>query len=219
MGTRLFLTFSLLLSGVYVGLFAQTTQIVYLSGTDKDHTVKWDFFINTGQKSGSWNKIAVPSNWELQGFGTYNYFQDTKNPEEQGLYRYHFSADAAWSSRKVFIVFEGAMTDTKVLINGQLAGPMHQGGYYRFKYDISNLLKTGDNLLDVAVSKKSANASINLAERRADFWQFGGIYRPVYLEIVPGNGIIDHAPQPDAQRRMEVSGLMYMHQISKTTMS
>jgi hypothetical protein len=81
------------------------------------------------------------------------------------------------------------MTDTRVMINGQLAGPIHQGGYYRFKYDISDLLKTGDNLLEVAVSKKSANASINLAERRADFWQFGGIYRPVYLEIMPANYI------------------------------
>ena len=65
--------------------YAQATKVVYLSGTDKDHTVNWDFLINTGQKSGSWGKIPVPSNWELQGFGTYNYFQDTKNPDEQGL--------------------------------------------------------------------------------------------------------------------------------------
>jgi hypothetical protein len=189
MANRIFPAFSFLLFCWCADLQAQTTQVVCLSGTDKDHTVNWDFFINTGQKSGSWNKIAVPSNWEFQGFGTYNYFQDTKNPEEQGLYKYHFSADAAWSKKKVFIVFEGAMTDTRVMINGQLAGPIHQGGYYRFKYDISDLLKTGDNLLEVAVSKKSANASINLAERRADFWQFGGIYRPVYLEIMPANYI------------------------------
>jgi len=170
---------------------SQETIRTYLSGTDKDHTVNWEFYINTGQRSGSWSKIAVPSNWELQGFGTYNYFQDTKNPDEQGLYKYHFSIDAAWSKKLIFIVFEGAMTDTKVMINGLLAGPIHQGGYYRFKYDITNLVKTGDNLLEVTVNKKSANASINLAERRADFWQFGGIYRPVYLEIVPAN-YIDH---------------------------
>jgi hypothetical protein len=170
---------------------AQSTQIIYLSGTDKDHTVNWDFLINTGQKSGLWSKIPVPSNWELQGFGTYNYFQDTKNSDEQGLYKYHFNSDAALHNKKTFIVFEGSMTDTKVMINGQLAGPIHQGGYYRFKYDITSLVKTGDNLLEVAVSKKSANASINLAERRADFWQFGGIFRPVYLELVPQN-YIDH---------------------------
>ena len=69
METRLFLTFSLLFSGVYLSLHAQTTQIAYLSGTDKDHTVNWDFFINTGE----------------------------------------------------------------------LAGPIHQGGYYSFKYDITEL--------------------------------------------------------------------------------
>ena len=147
METRLFWAFSLLLSGVYVGLHAQTTRVVYLSGTDKDHTVSWGFYINTGQRSGSCNQIPVPSNWELQGFGTYNYFQDTRNPDEQGLYKYHFSTDSAWSRKKAFIVFEGAMTDTKVMINGLSAGPIHQGGYYRFKYDITKLLKPGSDLL------------------------------------------------------------------------
>jgi Glycosyl hydrolases family 2, TIM barrel domain/Glycosyl hydrolases family 2, sugar binding domain/Glycosyl hydrolases family 2/Beta galactosidase small chain len=184
--------FSLLLLFVFNHAHAQTTtQIVHLSGTDKDHTVNWDFFINTGQKSGSWSKIAVPSNWEQQGFGTYNYFQDTQNPEERGIYKTHFNSSAAWGKKKIFIVFEGSMTDTKVMINGQAAGPVHQGGYYRFKYDITALLKTGDNLLEVTVNKKSENASINMAERRADFWQFGGIFRPVYLEVVPQN-YIDH---------------------------
>jgi hypothetical protein len=189
--TTLFIMYGFLSLGLVLKAGAQATQIVYLSGTDKDHTVKWDFLCTTGRNSGHWDKIAVPSNWELQGFGTYNYFQDTKNPDEQGLYKYHFNADAIWAKKKIFIVFEGAMTDTKVMIDGQLAGPIHQGGYYRFKYDITSLVKTGDNLLEVAVSKKSANASINLAERRADFWQFGGIFRPVYLEVVPQN-YIDH---------------------------
>jgi hypothetical protein len=189
--TILIILSGILLPGFLLNANAQGTQIVYLSGTDKDHTVKWDFFCTTGRNSGHWDKISVPSNWELQGFGTYNYFQDTKNPDEQGLYKYHFNVDASWSKKKTFIVFEGSMTDTKVLINGELAGPVHQGGYYRFKYDITSLVKTGDNLLEVTVSKKSENASINLAERRADFWQFGGIFRPVYLEVVPQN-YIDH---------------------------
>jgi hypothetical protein len=189
--TTLFTKYVFLSPDLLLKANAQATKIVYLSGTDKDHTVKWDFFCTTGRNSGHWDKIQVPSNWELQGFGTYNYFQDTKNPDEQGLYKKRFNIDAAWSKKKTFIVFEGAMTDTKVIINGQLAGPIHQGGYYRFKYDITDLVKTGDNLLEVTVSKKSANASINLAERRADFWQFGGIFRPVYLELVPPN-YIDH---------------------------
>ncbi|HEX8429405.1 glycoside hydrolase family 2 protein [Hymenobacter sp.] len=167
--------------------FAQQTVVQYLSGTDKDHTVQWDFYCTKGQKSGKWDKIAVPSNWEQQGFGTYNYFRDEVNPDEQGMYKHTFRVPGAGNGKRVFIVFEASMTDTEVKINGQLAGPVHQGGFYRFKYDITSLLKPAgtDNLLEVKVSKRSANESVNQAERKADFWLFGGIFRPVYLEIVP----------------------------------
>ena len=182
-------TLSLLLLLVFtlpLRVNAQETQYQYLSGTDKDHTVTWDFLINTGMKSGTWSKIQVPSNWEQQGFGTYNYYRDTKNPNEQGKYKYHFSVPASNSGKNVFIVFEASMTETDVQINGQPAGPVHQGGFYRFKYDITKLLHFGgDNLLEVTVSKKSTNESVNQAERKADFWLFGGIFRPVYLETVP----------------------------------
>ncbi len=171
--------------------YAQTnqypqTQIKYLSGTDKDHTVQWDFYCTEGQNSGKWTKIAVPSNWELQGFGTYNYGQDKVKANEQGLYKYHFTTAAGYKGKKVYLVFEGSMTDTEVKINGKSAGDVHQGSFYRFKYDITNLLNPGgDNLLEVTVSKTSANKSVNRAERNGDFWIFGGIFRPVYLQIVP----------------------------------
>ena len=165
---------------------AQETTIQYLSGTDKDHTVQWDFFCTKGMNSGKWSKIAVPSNWEQQSFGGYSYGHDKIKTDEQGLYKYAFNADRQWKNKKVFIVFEGSMTDTEVKINGRSAGLIHQGGFYRFKYDISALLKYGtNNLLEVKVDKQSANPSINRAERNGDFWVLGGIYRPVYLEIVP----------------------------------
>ncbi len=65
------------------------------------------------------------------------------------------------------------MTDTEVKINGLPAGPVHQGDFYRFQYDISELLLPGqDNLLEVYVNKMSSNASINAAERTSDFWVF-----------------------------------------------
>lgn len=169
--------------------YSQNTIIKYLSGTDKDHTVQWDFYCTGGRKSGEWTKIAVPSNWELQGFGTYNYGHDKVKANEQGLYKYQFNVEKH-QDKKAFIVFEGSMTDTKVMINGQQAGPVHQGSFYRFKYDITSLLKAdGKNLLEVTVDKTSANASVNSAERDSDFWIFGGIFRPVYLEIVPATFI------------------------------
>jgi beta-galactosidase/beta-glucuronidase len=39
--------------------------------------------------------------------------------------------------------------------------------------------------LEVNVSKISADSTVNNAEREGDFWVFGGIYRPVYLKILP----------------------------------
>jgi beta-galactosidase/beta-glucuronidase len=174
----------LLLLVSYQG-FTQETTRTYLSGTDKDHAKQWDFYCTAGRKSGIWTKIPVPSNWELQGFGSYNYGHDKDKAKEQGIYRYEFPTGKI-TGKKVYLVFEGAMTDTKVTINGKSAGDVHQGGFYRFKYDITALLKPqSKNLLEVTVDKMSANASINNAERKSDFWVFGGIFRPVYLETIP----------------------------------
>ncbi len=171
---------------------AQQTQIQYLSGTGNDHTVDWKFYCTAGRNSGKWSTIPVPSNWELQGFGKYNYGfdKDSLRGKESGLYKYNFQVPAAWKGKKINIVFEGSMTDTEVKINGKSAGAQHQGSFYAFRYDISKLLKYGaDNLLDVKVDKHSANASVLEAERKADFWIFGGIFRPVYLEALPAVNI------------------------------
>ncbi|MEJ7683620.1 MAG: hypothetical protein WKG06_38325 [Segetibacter sp.] len=39
--------------------------------------------------------------------------------------------------------------------------------------------------LEVKVNKVSSNQLVNEAERTADFWVFGGIFRPVFLEAYP----------------------------------
>lgn len=167
-------------------IFAQRTEVKYLSGTGKDDTVNWEFQCTRGRNSGQWTTIPVPSNWELQGFGTYHYGNEKEDSLETGLYRHQFAVPANWQQKRIFIVFDGSMTDTEVKINGQLAGPVHQGAYYRFRYEITPLLRVGQpNQLEVRVSKMSANKSVNEAERGADFWVFGGIFRPVYLEAYP----------------------------------
>lgn len=167
---------------------AQSTERVYLSGTGFDHTVEWDFYCTGGMNSGKWTRIDVPSCWEQDGFGQYNYghvpFENRL--KEEGYYRHSFTAPVAWKGKDVRIVFEGVMTDCEVLLNGKVAGPVHQGAFYQFGHDISRLLRYGkENLLEVRVKKFSDNASVNQAERNADYWVFGGIYRPVYLEIKP----------------------------------
>lgn len=167
-------------------IYAANTETQYLSGIDKDSTVTWDFFCTKGMNSGKWSTIEVPSQWEQQGFGAYNYGMGDKFNDEQGLYKYTFTVPRRWDSKKVFIVFEGSMTDTEVTINGKSAGAKHQGAFYQFKYDITNLLEYGKpNLLEVTVNKESSDSSVNEAERRSDYWVFGGIFRPVYLEALP----------------------------------
>lgn len=164
---------------------------IYLSGTGIDNTRTWEFFCSKGQNSGKWKKIEVPCNWELQGFGEYTYgrwykVRGGKPSDETGTYRHKFEAPKSWKGQRVKIFFDGVMTDAEVLLNGKSAGAMHQGGFYRFSYDITDLLNFGKrNTLEVKIAKESSNKSINAAERKADWWLFGGIYRPVWLEVVP----------------------------------
>jgi hypothetical protein len=182
---------------------AQKTQKIMLSGKDFEHPVQWDFYCTDGNNSKTWSKINVPSQWELEGFGTYTYGRwykelNEKEPsKEEGFYKYEFEVPQNHKDKEVLIAFGGAMTDTEVKINGKLAGEIHQGGFYEFKYDISALLNYGSkNILEVHVSKHSSNSSVNAAERKADWWLFGGIYRPVWLEVAPKTHITHIAVNP-----------------------
>lgn len=171
-----------------LGVTAQPTQRIYLSGTDAEHTRTWDFYCSAGQNSGRWRTIEVPSCWEQQGYGGYTYgrFYRTKGlkpSDETGRYRTTFTMPKGDCYR---LVFEGSMTDTEVWIDGKRVGPVHQGGFTEFAYDVTPFIRPNKRqTLEVLVSKESANASVNEAERRADWWLFGGIYRPVYIEVLP----------------------------------
>ena len=164
---------------------------IYLSGTGTDYTRTWEFYCSKGQNSGKWKSIEVPSCWELQGFGEYTYgryytIKGAKPSDETGIYRYRFLTPDCGKNDRIKLFFDGVMTDAEVRVNGNPAGQIHQGAFYRFSYDITSLLKAeGENLLEVKVTKQSANKSVNAAERRADWWLYGGIYRPVWLEVVP----------------------------------
>lgn len=192
-------------------LSAQETERFYLSGTGSDNTKNWDFFCSAGMNSGKWTTIGVPSCWEQQGFGAYNYgFSPiAKRLNEEGQYRYRFNVPSGYKGKTVNIVFEGVMTDAEVKINGKLAGATHQGSFYVFRYDISKLLKYGgENLLEVKVAKHSKNESVNEAERKADFWLFGGIFRPVFLEVLPQSNI--ERVQIDAKANGEFKANVYV---------
>jgi beta-galactosidase/beta-glucuronidase len=187
-----------------------SSQRLYLSGTGPDEARGWEFRIDRGRGARQWRVIPVPSNWELQGFGSYTHGKQWWRPAEEAVYRTQFLAPPHFNGWRVELVFEGVMTDTEVLLNGRPAGGVHRGGFTRFAYDVSTMLWFHrPNLLEVRVAEASAEESVNRAEREADYWTFGGIYRPVYLEAHPPASITHVAvdARHDGQLTVEVDAV------------
>ncbi|APY11626.1 hypothetical protein BWZ22_10395 [Seonamhaeicola sp. S2-3] len=188
---RSLIRIKLFLFVVALSLNISAQQKTYLSGEDASTAVNWEFKINNGRNSGFWTTIPVPSNWEAEGFGYYLYGLDKmekrNSTSDIADYRHEFSFDKK-SGKRYFIVFQGSMTDTKVVLNKKEVG-LHQGGHTQFKFEITEQLQQGNNVLEVNVNNSSSNASIVEAERYADYWMFSGIYRPVYIEEVPNEYI------------------------------
>lgn len=117
------------------------------------------------------------------------------------------------------------MTDTITRVNGTPAGrepgseeeTIHQCSFYEFSYDVTDNLNFGAcNLLEVTVKKDSDNASVNEAERLADYWLFGGIFRPVYLEVRPVQNIDRVAVDAKADGQITVDAYLSGIDIAST---
>ncbi len=78
---------------------------------------------------------------------------------------------------RVYIEINGANTVCEVFVNGIYAGS-HDNGYSMFRFEITNLLREGDNLLEINVDN-SANEF--LYPQMADFTFYGGLYRDVNI--------------------------------------
>ena len=93
------------------------------------------------------------------------------------------------TGKKVFVRFEGANQEVDLYVNGSHAGN-HKGGYTAFVFDVTGLIRSGDNLFKVKVDN-SHNEGI--PPMSADYTFFGGIYRDVSLLFVPDNHIsVEH---------------------------
>ncbi len=131
-----------------------------------------------------WDKIAVPSNWEMLGYSlpTYNGVDNTV-----GMYRRYVVVPAAWTGKRIFWHFDGALDGTEVWINGQKAG-YHESGYTAWNIDLTGLVKPGQkNLFAVRVSKTTPSDDCETG----DFQCMGGIYRDTSLIAVPQTHVSD----------------------------
>jgi hypothetical protein len=92
-------------------------------------------------------------------------------------YRLVLDRAATSRGRRTFLQFDGAALAADVWVNGRHAG-RHEGGYARFRLDVSALLRPGRNTLAVRVDN---GALQTVAPLGGDFTVFGGLYRKVRL--------------------------------------
>ncbi len=96
-----------------------------------------------------------------------------------GWYRKHFDVPKAWSGKRINLEFDGVFQVTEIFVNGRRIGE-HKGGYTGFTFDITDALKTGNNVVAVRVNNIW---NPRLAPRAGEHVFSGGIYRDVRLVV------------------------------------
>ena len=134
----------------------------------------WRF---TGGESGRSETVSIPHTWnaedaadEVSGFY-----------RGKGVYEKNVSINEDISSHSFFVHFEGANQVTELFVNGVSAG-RHIGGYTAFCFDVTGLLKQGDNEFKVVVDNSH---DPDIPPLSADFTFWGGIYRDITLVVTP----------------------------------
>ncbi|MFG6432915.1 polysaccharide deacetylase family protein [Roseateles sp. LYH14W] len=132
----------------------------------------------------AWAAVTLPHTWNVpdgeSGGGTYR---------GAGWYRRVLDIQPGAAQRRL-LEFDGATLAADVWVNGRHAG-RHEGGYARFRLDVTPLLQPGRNLLAVRVDNSKLP---HVAPLGGDFTVFGGLIRPVRLVETPAAHIelLDH---------------------------
>ena len=160
---------------------------------------EWDFkysacpdkrpvqFHTVGYDTSSWDKITVPSNWEMQGYGTPIYtnaeYPFPKNPpyiahddNPVGSYKRSFDIPDKWKERCVYLHFDGSTAGMYVWVNGRKAGYV-QSTKNPAEFDITDFVKPGKNEIACEVYRWTDGSYLE----DQDFWRLSGIDRYVYL--------------------------------------
>jgi len=150
----------------------------------------------------AWKEIPVPSNMEVQGYGTPIYTNFTypfksdwpkvmeeppsnytafKERNPVGSYRRDFNIPANWSGRRIFLKFDGVDSAFFVWVNGKKVG-YSVNSRNPAEFDITNYVKaTQKNLLAVEVYRLSSGSYME----DQDMWRLSGIFRNVTLWSAP----------------------------------
>lgn len=127
----------------------------------------------------TWNGVDGQDGGNDYYRGTCYYKKNFKNPltmnsgalDTEGL-----------NNMELWLEFRGAAMSARVEMNGQLLG-QHAGGYSTFRVNLTEALRD-ENELCVSVDN-GKNSTVY--PQKADFTFYGGIYRDVWLIMVPKN--------------------------------
>lgn len=219
--------------------FAAPSAEAALSGADnpwvKSLNGKWKFkwspdpsrrpatFFRPAFDASSWDEIAVPGNWQTQGYGTPLYTNivypfkvdpprvmgtppkaytnsDARNPV--GSHLRNFVVPADWKDRPLFLQFEGVDSAFYLWVNGEKVG-YSQDSRTPAVFDISKHVKEGENKLAVEVYRYSDGSYLE----DQDMFRLSGIFRDVNLYATGKTHVRDVALQPTLDKRYEDGAL------------
>lgn len=142
-------------------------------------------FFNEAFDDSEWAFLPVPAQWQFHGYGTPHYtdavsiFPLTEPPVIQaknptGLYRTRFVVSG--TGEETILRFDGVESAFHIWVNGVFAG-YSQGSRCTSEFDISALVRSGENLLAMRVYQFSDGSYLE----NQDMWWLGGIIRDVSL--------------------------------------
>lgn len=120
----------------------------------------------------SWSRVTLPHSFNgSDGDDGGGYYRGP------AWYRTHVAMPIKTPGRRYFLEFDGAALATDLWVNGRRIG-RHEGGYARFRFDVSDALQAGRNSIAVRVDSSRLP---HIAPLGGDFTVFGGLYRRVWL--------------------------------------
>ena len=116
-------------------------------------------------------------------------------------YRLLFQAEKTEDGKRLILHFGAVDQSCEVYLNGCRLGE-HTGGYWHFSFDITEVVREGENLLQVVVqdpSDSSYRAMGKQSLERGGMWYTpqSGIWQTVWMEYVPERFIEQVFPEPD----------------------
>lgn len=150
-----------------------------------------------------WDTLSVPSMWQYHGYGKCTYpnifyhfpfdppYIRCDNPV--GIYRKHFKYNG--DGENCILHFSGVMSAFFVYINGEFAG-FGKGSRNAAEFDVTELLKKGDNLIAVKVYTWSDASYLE----NQDMLNANGIFRDVYLIKTAKTYVWDYALITDTEK-------------------